>query len=589
MKRITFFFVLCLLISMELKAQTQDSTIAIPNSSFENWSNGNGYSVTIIAFPLQVYDSYTYPTGWDYPTYPVNQSLTYMGFNVNVNTNLPLLKISNMTTGTVNGSHALKMESFMLSDIISSTVYNLASSSLDPMMTNSVFPTILSTGVVDVMQFLPMMYDITSNFGNLSQLMSFLTNVNMSNLIHGGLPLNGVVPGRMTGYYKYTAATGGDNGGILMLGTRYNPVTHWREVVGAGYTVALTETSQYTPFELNYMPLCEIQPYTHYVEADSLVIFLFSSANTSPRQGSALYLDNLQLFVRDEPIHEDTCSAVFNLSVTDIDSTHATISWTYEGNPDHFELEYGPQGFTQGNGTLLNGNNSNRILSNLQPDSYYDVYVRCVCDNDFYGEWAMATFHTDTLIPPVIPEDTCSAIFNLTVNAVDTTHANFSWTYEGNPDHFQAEYGPQGFQHGQGILLSVSENLFNINDIQPDSWYDLYVRCVCDNELYGEWAMVSFHTDTLVPPAVIPDDTTGIRQSGTSSLLVYPNPAHGQCVIQFTREIPQTIRLYTLEGKLVQEIIPAKETLELTFPGKGVFIINCEMKEGTVVRKIVNQ
>ena len=131
---------LSLFFSIRVTAQEQDSLIAIPNPSFEEWSTGSGYSVTVIFFPLSVYSSYPYPTGWDYPTYPVNETLSYSGMNVNVNTNLPLLKVSNQTDDTVDGSHALRMQSFMLSDIISSTVYGLASSSLDPELTSTVFP-----------------------------------------------------------------------------------------------------------------------------------------------------------------------------------------------------------------------------------------------------------------------------------------------------------------------------------------------------------------------------------------------------------------------------------------------------------------
>ncbi len=396
MKRITFFLLLCLLISLRSTAQTQDSLIAIPNGSFENWSNGSGYSVSVLFFSLPVYNNYTYPTDWNFPTYPVNQSITYSGINVNVNTDLPLIKLSNENSGAVDGSHALKMQSFMLSDIIGSTVYSLASSSLDPMMTNSVFSTVLSTGVVDIMQFLPMMNSITSNFGNLPQLLSLFDGMDMNTLINGGIPLNGTFPGRLTGYYKYTEAGSGDNGGVLLLGTKYNPETHRREVVGAGYNVALTETSSYTPFEVVYNPLSVIDPSTSYEEADSLVIFLFSSANPYPQQGSALFLDHLQLWAGEAP-QPDTCSAIFNLTVSDVDTMHATLSWTYEGEPDHFEAEYGVQGFAPSNGTPVNTNSSSLFLTDLQPDSYYDVYVRCVCDESLMGEWAMISFHTDTL------------------------------------------------------------------------------------------------------------------------------------------------------------------------------------------------
>ena len=48
-------------------------------------------------------------------------------------------------------------------------------------------------------------------------------------------------------------------------------------------------------------------------------------------------------------------------------------------------------------------------------------------------------------------------------------------------------------------------------------------------------------------------------------------------------------RLYTLEGALVKEIIPTKETFELTMPTPGVYLLVCEMKEGTVVKKVVSR
>ena len=469
-------------------SMAQDSIIPLPNNGFEAWSNGSGYSVTVIIFPLQVYGSYTYPTNWNYPTYPVNENITYSGVNVNVNTNLPLLKVSRESNSVAEGSYALKLQSFMASDIVSSTVYNLAASSLDPMLTTTVFPTVLSTGSVDIDQLLPLMSDVTSNLGNLTQLMSVFDGENLNNYVSGGLDLNGAKPYSLTGHYKYTSAVGGDNGGILLLGTKTNPSTHRREVVGAGYTIALTDTANYTPFEVSYTPLSEINSSYSYTDPDSLVIFIFSSANTTPQQGSALYLDNLQLWAQNEEVAvEDTCTAIFNLSVSDIDTNNATLSWTYEGTPDHFEVEYGVQGFTLGNGTTGNAGNSTFELSELQSDTYYDVYV----------------------------------------------------------------------------------------------------RSACDEELFGTWAMISFKTDTLVPPT-IPDDTTGIVSFSNANFQVFPNPAQGQCTVRFDGPTPSRIQLYNIEGKLLQIITPDAETVPLSLPVSGVYILRIETEEGSFVRKIVN-
>lgn len=402
MKRYSLLLLsLFFLLSLKSVGQNESTIIPLTNSGFENWSSGNGYSVTVLFFPLAVYDSYTYPTGWNYPTYPVDETISYSGMNVNVNTDLPLLKVSNETSGVPEGSHAVKLQSFMLSDIISSTVYGLASSSLDESLTTTVFPTVLSTGVIDIDQLLPLMDDLTSNLDNLPQLVSVFSGVDLNNLIAGGISLNGEIMGRMTGYYKYTSAVGGDNGGILLLGSKYNSATHRRELVGVGYTTAMTDVSNYTPFEINYSPLSEIDDTYTYVQADSLVIMLLSSANTSPQQGSALYLDNLQLWTGFPPVVvPDTCSAVFNLTVNSVDTSHANLSWTYEGTPDRFESEYGIQGFVLGQGTPVTPVGNSLSLSDLVPDTYYDVYVRSVCGDDVWGEWSMVTFHTDTM--PVV-------------------------------------------------------------------------------------------------------------------------------------------------------------------------------------------
>ena len=475
----TLLLALCLLVSPRLTAQVQDTTIAIPNGNFEQWSNGSGYSVTLIILPLSVYGSYTYPTGWNYLAYPVNETFSYSGMNFNVNTDIPLLKVSNETSSVYEGSHALKMQSFMLSDILSSTIYSIAESSLDPMLTTTVFPTILSTGEVNLDTFLPLMFELADDFDDISALMSVLDTLNLNNLIEGGIALDSLVPTRLTGQYKYTSADSGDNGGILLVGTKYNPETHQSRVVGAGFTVDLTDTTEYTPFEVVYTSLSDILPTSTHATPDSLIIFLFSSANTSPQQGSALYLDNLQLWGHERI---DTCSDVFELHLIHADTTSATLGWGFEGDPYHFEAEYGVQGFAQGSGTVVGVTESFLHLSDLQPDTYYDIYVRCVCDDDIAGNWAMTTFHTDTL-----------------------------------PHH------------------------------------------------------------------------TGVQTLTADKMQVYPNPAHGQCMVRFEQEIPAVVRLYSVDGTLLKEIIPTKETLELTLPSQGVFILSCETKEGTVMRKIVNQ
>ncbi len=589
MKRLFTFFAVIAVMFMTSHNMTAQTNIPLPNSSFENWSNGSGYSVTVLFFPLQVYSSYTYPTNWSYPSYPVNESITYNGINVNVNTNLPLLKVSNETSSVAEGSHALKMQTFMLSDIISSTVYNLAASNIDPQLTSMVIPTILSTGEIDLDQLLPILSTLMVNMSSIGQLMSTFANDDINDYIDGGVALNGLVPGRLTGQYKYTSATSGDNGGILMLGTKYNNTTHRRDLVGGGYTTSLTDVSTYTNFEILYRPLSEILPAYSYNEPDTIAILLFSSANNNRQQGSALYLDNLQLWTAVPEVPEDTCGAVTNLTIDYVDTTLASISWDYDSNPDHWEAEYGVQGFTHGNGITQNTINNSVILSDLQPDTYYDVYVRSVCNDSLASEWSFISLKTDTLVPPVIPPvpDTCADVIGLTVDYVDTIIANISWTFDENPDHWEVEYGEQGFTQGNGISQNTNNTNITLSDLQPDTYYDVYVRSACEDDIFGDWAMVSFKTDTLIPP-VIPDDTTGVNTFAAHNILCYPNPAHGSCTLQFNGERPTNVQLYSIDGKLLQSLVPDNETINLTLPYSGIFMIRCETEKGILTRKIVS-
>ena len=132
-----------------------------------------------------------------------------------------------------------------------------------------------------------------------------------------------------------------------------------------------------------------------------------------------------------------------------------------------------------------------------------------------------------------------------------------------------------------------------MSGLTPDTDYDVYVHCVCGATLEGDWAMVSFRTDTL--PAVIedttttPDDSVSIHGYALDHLLVYPNPAQGQCVVQFEQELPSAVRLYSLSGQLLMEAVPAKETMELELPAAGVYLLVCEMKAGVVTRRIISQ
>jgi hypothetical protein len=481
MRNKAFIFMVAALMAQGFAYGQTSTEMAVPYGSFEQWTSHSGYSVTGF-IPLTVYSSYTTPTGWDYLTYPVNESFS-IGITITVNTNLPLIKASKETGSVPNGSSAVKLQTFKLSDIISSTVYSLASGSIDPELTSEVFPSILSTGQVDIDHFIPIMNSLMSNLNNTPALLASLAALDINYIISGGLALGSFEPTYLSGSYKYHSATSGDNGGVVMLGTRYNSVTHRREVVGGGANTALTDCNGYTPFTVNYMSLHEYDASYAEQTPDSLIILLISSAGTSRQQGSYLCLDNLTLW-HVEPPEPDTCASITALQAS-ADIHEAVIIWSTTAAVDGFELEYGTAGFAEGQGTSISTSNNSVTISGLEAEAQYDVHVRSACQNGAHSEWASVIF---TTMP-----DTCASITALQATA-DIHEALVTWSTTAAVDGFELEYGTAGFAEGQGTTVSTSENSVTISGLEAGTQYDVHVRSACQNGAYSGWTNVSFTT-----------------------------------------------------------------------------------------------
>ena len=117
------------------------------------------------------------------------------------------------------------------------------------------------------------------------------------------------------------------------------------------------------------------------------------------------------------------------------------------------------------------------------------------------------------------------------------------------------------------------------------------MRSACENGIFGDWSTVGFKTDTL---PITPEDTTGpdnpdyIQLFTNDIISIFPNPSHGNCTVQFHEQLPVMVQLYGIDGKLLQSIVPNNETINLSLPYSGIFMLRCETEKGVVVRKIVS-
>ena len=82
-----------------------------------------------------------------------------------------------------------------------------------------------------------------------------------------------------------------------------------------------------------------------------------------------------------------TCPQPTNLNVLQASLIDAQISWTAGGSETQWEVQYGLQGFTLGTGTTVLVTANPYTMTNLTPNSFYQVYVRAVCTPGDSSYW----------------------------------------------------------------------------------------------------------------------------------------------------------------------------------------------------------
>ena len=484
MKKILSLIATLMLMQGMVFAQTQ---MAVPHGSFEQWTSHAGYNVSLMGMSLPVYDSYSTPTGWGYLAYPINESITALGSTITVNTTIPLIKASQETGLVPDSNNAVKLQTFMLSEIVTGLVYALAAPNLDPMLTSTVFPSILATGEVNLDSLIPIITTLLANTDSIGGMLTGLAATDVNNLITGGIALGSFEPSRLTGSYKYHSGDSADNGGVLLLGTHYNTTTHRREVVGGGVNIALTDVASYTPFTVEYQSLHELDASFAEQAPDSLVVLLVSSASENREQGSYLCLDNLWLWQDTTgvvPPPPDTCVGVTGLAAVP-GVYNASLSWNTVAGAVGYELEYGTTGFTLGSGTMVYPTSNAAVLNGLAANTSYDVYVRANCSGTTYGDWGTVSF---TTLP-----DSCADVEGLTA-VPDIHEAVLSWNTTAVVSGYELEYGTTGFTQGSGTTMTVGNNTVTLTGLDANTAYDVYVRTVCNGTAYGNWVSASFTT-----------------------------------------------------------------------------------------------
>ncbi|WP_284651699.1 hypothetical protein [Flavobacterium terrisoli] len=160
-----------------------------------------------------------------------------------------------------------------------------------------------------------------------------------------------------------------------------------------------------------------------------------------------------------------------------------------DSSPDHYEVQYGLNGFALGSGTTVATTGTSDILtiSGVSPDTAYDFYVRAVCYQTDASAWVKYDYTTLTTCPK--PQNLNSYYISGSCTSITETRG-FQWSY---PFASPASYTisvvttPNVNNPAAGIQFTTSNTAINLNNMSC-SYDAFYVKANCSGGSSSQWA-----------------------------------------------------------------------------------------------------
>jgi hypothetical protein len=271
-----------------------------------------------------------------------------------------------------------------------------------------------------------------------------------------------------------------------------------------------------------------------------------------------------------------TCDAPTGVNATVADNA-VTVNWTANTGNISFEIEYGPRGFSHGAGTTTTATTAPAVISNLDYETQYDLYVRAICDQNTYSAYSnVVTFTTGQR-----PSEDCEPVSNLTVTEITDNTAHVAWTPAEGTDTWQ-------------IVVTDAQGADVADDVRTESFYDLAgltagkdytvkVRTVCVDNNFSAYVSTNFRTTGGV----------GISDVNTVSCTIYPNPTSNATTISVSGVNGKVkIEVVDMNGRTVaSETLDCSsdcvKTMDVDNLAQGAYFVRITADNTNMVRKLI--
>ena len=129
-----------------------------------------------------------------------------------------------------------------------------------------------------------------------------------------------------------------------------------------------------------------------YTGSGQYIVFLGKYTSSA----SYIFIDNL--VVSTIP----ACPIPSSFIASNVSATTADFSWVENGSATSWVIEYGPVGFIQGSGTIVNATSMPFTVLGLTPNTTYQFYIQANCGSS-YSDYSSPITLTTALIPISLP------------------------------------------------------------------------------------------------------------------------------------------------------------------------------------------
>lgn len=274
------------------------------------------------------------------------------------------------------------------------------------------------------------------------------------------------------------------------------------------------------------------------------------------------------------------CMVPHDVRMTQVGHDSATVEFDIPVAVSHCRLEYGPQGFAPGSGTVVNGlTTGSYCIHGLREGTDYEVRVAAWCIYaDSLSEEVSVTFTTQYACAPV--EDILGC-------ATTDSTITLLWWMPDSASYTEVVYGSPGFADDEGVQLpNVSRGYYGygtvtIFGLEPHTQYEIRLRNYCANsDMMSEWLV--FDTATTGTT-----QTEALQTPVAELIIVKPNPATTNVTVSAPMTINRVI-VSDIKGRIVLDRTVSAGSVNLdtsTWP-RGALLVTVQTAQGFATKKL---